>query len=83
MRVIINDLSAEVAAAETLRKECLEASAAAFNVIDATVAEEAVARIEKDISPLDILFNNVGIHRRAPLVDMPEESSWEELPHGA
>ncbi|GHU25764.1 gluconate 5-dehydrogenase [Betaproteobacteria bacterium] len=79
-RVIINDLTAEVAdtAAETLRKEGLDASAAAFNVIDAAAAEDAVARIEKDVSPLDILFNNAGIHRRASLVDMPEES-WRAV----
>jgi gluconate 5-dehydrogenase len=79
-RVVINDLAAEVAdaAAETLRKEGLDARAAAFDVTDAAAVEDAVARIEKDVSPVDILFNNAGIHRRAPLVDMPEEA-WRAV----
>ena len=79
-RVIVNDITDDAAhaAVETLRGEGLDAVAAAFDVTDAAAVEEAVARIEKDISPLDILFNNAGIHRRAPLLDMPEES-WRAV----
>jgi gluconate 5-dehydrogenase len=79
-RVVINDLSAEAAeaAVETLRKEGRDAVAAVFDVTDAVAVEDAVARIERDVSPLSILFNNAGIHRRAPLVDMPEES-WRAV----
>src|SRR5208283_2524865 len=41
-------------------------------------ARAGVARIEAEVGPIDILFNNAGIQRRAPLEDFPEET-WREL----
>lgn len=77
--IVVNDINAEAAeqAAETLRKEGFTAAAAPFDVTDMKAVEKGVAEVEAK-QPVDILFNNAGIHRRAPLVDMPEES-WRAV----
>ncbi len=79
-KVIVNDINADTAnaAAETLRKDGFEAMAAPFDVTNASAVENAVSDLEKKNVPIDILFNNAGIHRRAPLIDMPEES-WRAV----
>lgn len=79
-RVVINDIADDTAdaAAAALRQEGFDAVTAVFDVTDSAAVEEAISRIEKDVSPLDILFNNAGIHRRAPLLDMPE-ASWQAV----
>ena len=79
-RVVINDIAADTAdaAAAALRQEGFDAVPAVFDVTDSVAVEEAISRIEKDVSPLDILFNNAGIHRRAPLLDM-SEASWQAV----
>ena len=44
-----------------------------------TVAiETAVARIEAEFAPIEVLFNNAGIHRRSPLAEM-SEAQWREV----
>ena len=45
--------------------------AMAFDVTDRAAVDDAVRRIEDDIGPIDILFNNAGIQRRAPLEEFP------------
>lgn len=79
-RVVINDIADDTAdaAAAALRQEGFDAVPAVFDVTDSAAVEEAISRIEKDVSPLDILFNNAGIHRRASLLDMPE-ASWQAV----
>jgi gluconate 5-dehydrogenase len=52
--------------------------ASAFDVTDPAAIEKAVAAIERDIGPIDILFNNAGIQRRMPLTEMPPET-WREV----
>jgi gluconate 5-dehydrogenase len=52
--------------------------AMAFDVTDQAAIENAVERIEREIGPIDILFNNAGIQRRAPLVEYKVET-WREL----
>lgn len=66
------------AAAATLRDAGLEAHASLFDVVDAVAVENAVAKIEADIGPIDILINNAGVQFRAPLEDFPEEQ-WQRL----
>ncbi len=55
-----------------------KAHAAAFDVTDRAAVGAAVARIEREVGPIDVLVNNAGIQRRGPLEDYPEET-WREL----
>lgn len=55
--------------------------ALAFDVTDGAAVEAAVARIEATIGPIDILFNNAGMQRRAPLLDFTAVT-WRELMAG-
>jgi gluconate 5-dehydrogenase len=52
-----------------------------FDVTDESAVEDAVARIERDIGPIDALFNNAGIQRRGPLIDFPL-ATWREIMAG-
>ena len=66
------------AAQASLRGEGIEASFAAFDVIDHKAVVDAVERIEAEQGAIDILVNNAGIQRRAPLEEYPVET-WHEL----
>jgi len=52
--------------------------AMAFDVTDRAAVGDAVQRIEDDVGPIDILFNNAGIQRRGPLEEFPPDT-WREL----
>lgn len=67
-----------VAAAAVLRSEGARVAIAPFDVTDGAAAERAVAGIEADFGPLDILINNAGIHQRAPLAEMTE-AQWRAV----
>ena len=61
-----------LAAAEAeMRSEGLAVHRRSFDVCDESAVTEAVDGIEADIGPIDILINNAGIQRRAPLLDFP------------
>ena len=49
----------------------------AFDVCDAVAVDTAIASIETGIGPIDVLVNNAGIQRRAPLLDFPLEDFRE------
>ena len=68
------------AAAAIVRTEVPGArvSIAAFDVTDGAACHAAVAKIEADFAPIDILINNAGIQRRAPLAEMTE-AQWREV----
>ena len=66
------------AVAEKMVADGFAADHAAFDVTDQAAVSAAVERIERDLGPIDILFNNAGIQRRAPLEDFPSES-WDAL----
>ena len=68
------------AAAEALRAEVAGArvTTAAFDVTDGAVCAAAVATIEAEFAPIDVLINNAGIQRRAPLAEMSEEQ-WRAV----
>lgn len=53
------------------RAQGYEAYGYRFNVTDEAQVEAAVAQIENDHGPIDILINNAGIIKRIPLLDMP------------
>ncbi len=55
-----------------------DARAAPFDVTDRAAVVAAVAGIEADVGPIDVLFNNAGVQRRGALEDYPEET-WREL----
>lgn len=66
----------ERAAAELRAGGCaIETSA--FDVTDETSVRAAAARL----GPIDVLVNNAGIHRRAPLIEMKLED-WEAVLRG-
>ena len=68
-------LSAAIAGYES---EGLRAHGYLFDVTDEGAVEAAVARIEEEVGPIDVLVNNAGIIRRVPLLDM-ELAEWEEV----
>lgn len=65
-------------AVEEMRAAGFTASGYAFDVADPAAVEEHVARMEAELGPIDILFNNAGIQRRTPLEDFPIET-WREV----
>ncbi|MEP6659263.1 MAG: glucose 1-dehydrogenase [Acidimicrobiales bacterium] len=62
-----------VAATDTLRDEGLTAHCRAFDVCDPGAVVDAVDSIERDIGPIDVLVNNAGLQKRAPLLDFAVE----------
>jgi len=79
-RVVINGRNADKVAAVVDRIVAAGgvAHGMTFDVTDSAHVREGVARIEREIGPIDILFNNAGIQRRAPLEEFPE-ATWREL----
>jgi len=79
-RVVLNGRTPETvkSAAEALRAEGAEAYEAVFDVTDTAAIGKAVADIEANVGPIDVLVNNAGIQRRGVLEDYPEET-WREL----
>jgi gluconate 5-dehydrogenase len=66
------------AACATLTSEGFTVHARSFDVSDQLAVQAAVDDIEANIAPLDILINNAGMQRRAPLEDFTAEH-WHEL----
>ena len=66
------------AATDDLRAEGLQASGYAFVVTDTEQVTGGVADIEEQLGPIDILFNNAGLHRRGPLEELTDEA-WEDV----
>jgi len=75
-RVVLNDVSREELdkAMATLREMGGDVAGYVFDVTDAEQVEKNVAAIEAEVGPIDILINNAGIHRRAPLEEMTPEN---------
>ena len=66
------------AAAQALSERGATVHALAFDVTDAAAVADAVARIEAEIAPIDILINNAGMQQRAPLQDFAL-ADWRQL----
>ncbi len=79
-RIVLNARNADKleAAAATLRGEGADIVKASFDVTSGAAVKEAIDRIEREVGPIDILINNAGMQRRAPL-DQFEEAHWHEL----
>ncbi len=78
--VVLNSRKAEDVgkAVDEMRAAGHKARGYAFDVADPDAVEANVAKIEAEVGPIDILFNNAGIQRRTPLVEFPIET-WREL----
>ena len=61
-----------------LKGEGLDVHSRAFDVTRSSPVQDAVQDIEASIGAIDILINNAGMQRRAPLEDFREED-WHEL----
>ncbi len=65
-------------AAESLRREGIEAEAVPADVANAGEVAELVQRANQTLGEIDILVNNAGIGRFAPLHDLREED-WDRV----
>lgn len=65
-------------AVASLRDLGFKAEASVFDVVDASAVEAEVARIEKDIGPIDIVINNAGMQYRMPLEEFPDDK-WQQI----
>jgi gluconate 5-dehydrogenase len=65
-------------AAIRLRETGARVDVSAFDVTDAAQVNLAVDAIESTIAPIEILVNNAGIQRRAPLEKF-DDNDWREL----
>ncbi|HEY8382026.1 MAG TPA: SDR family oxidoreductase [Microvirga sp.] len=79
--VVVNGRDGERIArvVQEFRTGRLEAHGSRFDVTAEAAVEAEVARIEAEIGPIDILINNAGIQRRAPLLDMSAETFDEVM----
>jgi gluconate 5-dehydrogenase len=67
-----------LAAVEQLKAEGIHGDLAVFDVTSPDLVNEAIDAIETEIAPIDILINNAGIQRRAPLHEF-DDKDWREL----
>jgi gluconate 5-dehydrogenase len=79
-KVVLNGRSTEKIdkAVAALRGEGFAAEASVFDVVDPAAVEAGIARIEKDIGPIDIVINNAGVQFRKPLEEFPDDK-WQLL----
>lgn len=77
--VVLNGRSADKLqrAASVLAGEGIRTELAAFDVTDQAAVLNGVRRLE-EAGPIDILFNNAGIQRRAPLEEFSADT-WHEV----
>jgi gluconate 5-dehydrogenase len=66
------------AAAALLAAEGLTVHQRAFDATDAGAVEAAVASIEGEVGPIEVLINNAGITRRAPFVELTHHD-WHDV----
>jgi gluconate 5-dehydrogenase len=78
--VVVNGRSADKVekAVASLRGEGLKVEGSVFDVVDAAAVEAEVARIEKEIGPIDIVVNNAGMQFRKPLEEFPDDK-WQAM----
>jgi gluconate 5-dehydrogenase len=79
--IVLNgrDTDSLARARKTLAEEHgVTAHVAAFDVTDPAAVTQGVADIERDIGPIEILFNNAGMQHRTPLQDFPLDA-WHRI----
>ena len=79
--VIINGNSSQKKidkAVAAFKAEGIQAFGYSFDVTNEEEVQNAIERIENEVSPIDILVNNAGIIKRTPMVDM-EVADFEQV----
>ena len=79
--VIINGNSSQKKidkAVAAFKAEGIQAFGYRFDVANEEEVQNAIERIENEVSPIDILVNNAGIIKRTPMVDM-EVADFEQV----
>ena len=78
--VVINDIdeTAMKKAVEEIKGLGARTAGYLFDVSKGAEVAENIPRIEEEVGAIDVLVNNAGIHRRAPLEELPEES-WRAV----
>jgi gluconate 5-dehydrogenase len=78
--IVLSDISTErvEAAATALRQQGGKVATAVFDVAKPGEVKPAIAKLERNAGPIDILINNAGIHRYAPLVEM-DITQWQQV----
>ena len=78
--VVVNGRSADKVekAVASLRGKGLKVEGSVFDVVDAAAVEAEVARIEKEIGPIDIVVNNAGMQFRKSLEEFPDDK-WQAM----
>jgi gluconate 5-dehydrogenase len=78
--VVLNGRNEEhlLKAVASLREDFPEVSGYAFDVTSKAQVKRQVSRIEEKLGKIDVLINNAGIQKRAPLEEF-EEEDWRQL----
>ena len=79
--VIINGNSSQEKidkAVDVFKAEGIQAFGYRFDVTDEKEVQNAIERIENEVSPINILVNNAGIIKRTPMVNM-EVADFEQV----
>jgi len=78
--VVLNGTNPDTvqATAEAIRQQGGQAAGYPFDVSDPEQVAQNIALIETEIGPIDVLINNAGIHRRAPLAEMTIDE-WQAV----
>lgn len=80
-RLVINGASSQAkldAAVAAYRDAGIQADGLLFDVTDEAQVNDAIARIESEFAPIDVLVNNAGIIKRIPLLEMPL-TDWQQV----
>jgi len=79
-RIVLNgrDTAQLAQTAARFQARGIDVARAAFDVTDEAGATAAIAEVEREVGPIDILVNNSGINLRGPLEDLPTET-WERV----
>lgn len=65
-------------AVRSLRDEGLEAHGSPFDVTDEAATARAVAALEAEVGPVDVLVNSAGVQRRGPFESF-DAATWREV----
>jgi gluconate 5-dehydrogenase len=79
-KIVINgrDVAKVAKAASAIRAQGFTVFEAPFDVTDSKAATAAIAKIETEAGPIEILVNNAGLTRRGPLDEITDEA-WREV----